>query len=213
MKISQSRRFSSFTMTLQQLAFALILLTLMTVSATAQANRQSPTSTTSAGEIIIAEVFSPIEGVVTEIQGNLMKLAGNISIDISRADIESITHPRGTVPEIKVGMKVTAFVKTGATAESPLIAGIVQQHLEEEVLIFGKVQEIDPLNRTITVFNQKIKITDTTFFWRDAEYKTALSFEKLKANSFISVKAFYSGAALIATQVTQAIKAKKQDSQ
>jgi hypothetical protein len=210
MKISQSRVFSTFVRMFQQLAFTWILLVLISVSASAQATHQWPASPS---EVLIGEVFSPIEGVVTEIQGNLMKLAGNISIDISRADIESITHPRGTVPEIKVGMKVTAFVKTGETAQSPLIAGIVQQHLEEEVVIFGKVQEIDPLNRTITVYNQKIKITDTTFFWRDAGYKTALSFEKLKANHFISVKAFYSGTDLIAAQVTQAIKAKKQDSQ
>lgn len=111
--------------------------------------------------IDIASFGKSISSAITSIEGNKLTIEGGYTVVLKDGDLEflrltdSYAIGASIIMALKKAPKTSVLTyktnKLGPAYYSPLIK--------------GKVQEVDLVNKTITIFNQKLKITDTTQFY------------------------------------------------
>lgn len=104
-----------------------------------------------------------IEAVVMEVEGTNLKLAGGITIDISKASLFSAGDIRVSVT-IKPGMSIRARIVGSDPASSAFIADLVRVQLEDHIVLSGALQEVDLDRGSVTLLNRHIRLPDNGAF-------------------------------------------------
>jgi hypothetical protein len=117
------------------------------------------------------KTFSPaanssgiIFGSVLSVQGTLVKtFGGQVTLDISQANIANIFQETLSPDMIMPGMSFQAFVQSFSDDKSvPIMVNNFSIQLNNEGSLVGKIENIDYAASAITIYNQKILITEDT---------------------------------------------------
>ncbi|HUR82211.1 MAG TPA: DUF5666 domain-containing protein [Thermoanaerobaculia bacterium] len=127
-----------------------------------------------------------VTGTVSSVSGNLIQLAGVVTIDAAGAKI-SVDHGReGTIADVKPGMQLFAALR--ASSNNVLSAAIITVTDPTDVTLSGTVASVDAASKTFSLLNQTI-YTDANTSFGGYKREAGTTFADIQPNVIVYVAA------------------------
>jgi hypothetical protein len=167
-----------------RLALALLFTLLLAVSPLAQDTPSEPS----------ALRVTSLEGVVTEVNGSLITIAGGTLIDISRASF--IVRGKGPA-DVRIAPGMFLQIFPADVRSDPLLAGFILTQPEDLLELTAPLDAVDLEGGVLTVLNRRVLITKETLL-----LPGGINPRKLRPGRFVLVVAKPSGSDFVAARLT-----------